>query len=353
MSAGPILYSIAPVKAPPPGITITSAFGLNNSGQITGTAATGTTAQAFIGSTSSFALIPLAPGSNFAEGFAINNLGQVTGAAIAQSSDPAFIGSTSGSSLIPLPSGDFFGTGEGINDSGVVVASGASVALNNVFTGTAAGSSLVPPPPGWFSANGAFGINNSGEVIAFGTNPTTAQLFVSSGGTSTPVPLPTGFDNSFQGAINNSGQVAGIGALISGSFVNQAYIGTTTGTMAIPLPTGATSVTLNGEAIFIGLNDLGVVIGNSDVGPWIWDPMNGTRLLNGLLPQGWTLSQVLGINDLGQISALASFSGTSADGINNEVVILSQTTPEPGTFGLIGMALAVGIGARMRRSRCH
>lgn len=342
--AGPI-YTIAPVLAPP-GTEISNFSGLNNSGQITGVASTGgTAAQAFTGGTSSSTLVPLPSGYTHATGTALNDLGQVTG--YVQGLEPtAFIGSTSGSSPIPLAPNDIFEIGLGVNNSGVVTGGGSGPVLNTTFLFDGSANSLVPPPPGWASASSSFGINGSGEIVGFGLNGlSVAQLFVSLGGVSTPVPDPSGFSTAYQGAINDSAEIAGIG---NNSTTSQAFIGTTTGTTAIPLPAGATSVTPNGIVFFIGLNDLGVVIGNSDVGPWIWDSPDGTRLLDNLVPSGWTLSYVFGINNLGQIGAAASF-----DGSGEEAVILSPaTTPEPASAELFGLALAFAIGLS-RRIRPH
>jgi hypothetical protein len=74
-----------------------------------------------------------------------------------------------------------------------------------------------------------------------------------------------------------------------------------------------------------GLNNLGQVVGSiggfggppPPSGGWIWDRIHGTRLLQDLVPTGWTILSVGGINDSGQIVALAR----DSQGVTNAVIL--------------------------------
>jgi hypothetical protein len=101
-------------------------------------------------------------------------------------------------------------------------------------------------------------------------------------------------------AVNDLGQVAGI----ANSEANgQAFTGTTSGSVVIPMPVGTTYVVMTEGAI----NNSGMVVGYSNLGGWIWDAANGTVLLNTLVPAGWNVSNAISISNNGHILAQASF----------------------------------------------
>ena len=127
------------------------------------------TYQAFIGTPSSSAAIPLLQGWNYALGAAVNNLGQVAGSVFgAASANQAFIGTASGSTLIPLPAGWTSSQGHAVNDSGQV----AGIVINGIvlqaFIGTTAGSTTIPLPTGATTASvGEGSLNNQGFVVGY------------------------------------------------------------------------------------------------------------------------------------------------------------------------------------------
>jgi hypothetical protein len=349
--AGPIMYAVVVIPAPS-GLNIDAVSGINDSGQVAGSADNGITTQAFIGSPSGSTAIPLPYGSAFASGAAVNDSGEVAGS----SAQPlrGFIGTTAGSAQVPLPSGGWLYAGvSALNDSGQVTGT-VSMDLygldSQAFIGTTAGSAVIPLLPGW-SQSGGYGVNASGQVVGTLSGGANSQAFIGNLSGSALIPLPLGWTSSVGYAVNDSGHVAG--QVFNGT-ASQAFIGTTIGSALIPLPLGATtaSVTLG------ALNDLGVVVGDSDVGPWMWDAADGTVLLNSLFPpvgpnmvSGWDLTQALSISNTGLILAEGSCFGGPA-----EYVELLPTTgagtcvasvPEPSNSAFCGVGLLVLLFARL------
>jgi hypothetical protein len=118
--------------------------------------------------------------------------------------------------------------------------------------------------------------------------------------------LPSGWLNASGYALNALGEVAGSGT--NGGGLQQAFIGTASGSTAIPLPTGATTLPRPSVAI----NDAGFVVGTSDAGGWIWSAGDGTVLLNNFVPAGWVIQGAISISNNGLILAVGSFnSGAS------------------------------------------
>ena len=280
-----------------PGWSYNQTTRVNDSGQITGTGAPNGQlgpGQAFVGSISGSAGIPLSTGWLGSLGRAINRSGQVTGYGIdANHQSHAFIGSPTGISVIPLPNSFTVSDASDINDAGQVAGAACiSLGVCRAYIGTSAGVTLIPLPPGWTYSEGA--------------------------------------------AINNSGQVAGYG--ITAANVSQAFIGTAASATPLPLPPGC-----NSAAIASWLNDLGQVLGFCGPvnAPWIWDSVNGTRLLQDLVPSGWSVEAVSDFNDLGQILAWGHFTGV-ADGqfflLNPATGPLVITSPASLTAATLGIA---------------
>ena len=111
------------VIPPPSGFTITGAAGINNSGQVAGTATDGSITRAFVGSPSGSTLIPLPAAWTESKGAAINTAGVVAGTLTASPHpDSAFIGTPSGTALPPPPQSQlYYGSlALAINDSNQV-----------------------------------------------------------------------------------------------------------------------------------------------------------------------------------------------------------------------------------------
>ena len=138
----------------------------------------------------------------------------------------------------------------------------------------------------------------------------------STGTTAVPVPdgwipsfFPLGGDSPMQ--INDLGQIVTAIVPADGSNVTRVALSTKTSTFLIPLPPGVLS------AVRPRLNNLSQVVGVGGNGGWIWDASHGTRLLQDLVPSGWTILSADGINDNGQIVARAS----NSQGFSGPVIL--------------------------------
>lgn len=328
------LYSVSVIQIPS-GFTAVTMTGINASGQAAGYGTIGGITQAFIGSPSGSAPIPVPVGSgwDFSQGYGINDSGQVVGAGrINFFNYQAFIGTAAGSTLVPIPGGYAGSLGYGVNNSGQV----AGWLLNGLSAPQEAfvGSTAIPLPAGWNNANGN-GVNATGAVAGYGANGSSVtQAFIYNGSTSNAIPVLSGWTQTQGWALNDSGLVAGWG---NNGTNSQAFIGTASGMTAIPLPVGATYSYARGGSI----NDAGLVVGQSDQGGWIWDQTDGTVLLSGLVPTGWVINYAWSISNTGIILAEGSFNGSP-----NEYVELVSSTPEPATWELGGMGLLLTVLAR-------
>ncbi len=335
VAAGPVLFSVTPVAAPA-GYSLPVGFGfsINNLGQVAGVASgPGNTFVPFIATGSSSVAVPF-PVDQMAQQVFINNAGQIAGWASVPSAPDvvSFTGNAAGTTLVPVP----LVAGEvppaslaGLNNSGQIVGTLLTNSPEEAFVGTSGGVSILPYQV-------AIAINDLGQVLVADQN----QTLILSGGNSTLVPgilggLPIG--------LNDAGQVVGVG---SNPQLGDAFVATIGGIVFVPNPPGFN------RAINAYINDSGVVVGSSvpvnGAGTaWIWDPVNGTRLLSDLVPAGWSILGSGGINDQGQIVAFASFTDPGGPGNSQSIasfsgeVVLSPTVPEPGTFAMSFAAIAV------------
>src|SRR5580700_2869848 len=289
-------YSVT-VIPPPSGFTSVGMQGINNFGQVAGQGVNGTGTQAFIGSTSGSAPIPVPAGSGWTSSFgeAVNNLGQIAGSGGNSSGGQAFIGTAAGSTVIPPPAGSSGGVGYAVNDSGQVVGFDG---YDRLYIGTTAGSTAFPTPAGWNAAVGQ-GVNSFGQIVGYIIDSSAEQAFITTPAGITPIPYLPDVITSQAVAVNDLGQVAGVANF------NLAFIATTAGSVLIPPPIGATYSGLSGGCI----NNSGMVVGFTEVGGWIWDAINGSVPLNNLVPAGWYVYNAISISNNGHILALATFEG--------------------------------------------
>lgn len=175
--------------------------------------------------------------------------------------------------------------------------------FNEAFIATSSGTFVLPLPPGWPNSFG-FAVNDSGQVAGevFSADGTASQAFIGTTAGSAVIPPLPGWTQITGYAVNNAGQVAGFG--FNGS-AYQAFIGTTAGSREIPFPSGSADSMIT----FGSLNNLGTVVGQSGGRGWIWDPSNGTVLLNTLVPPEWDVNNAISISDNGLILATASYNG--------------------------------------------
>lgn len=158
----------------------------------------------------------------------------------------------------------------GMNDAGQLVGwgrlGGVLCCAIQGFIGTAGGVSALP--------QGVIpvGVNNAGQV---GSACISGMLLYSqpcivTNSSVTILPLPTGFIGATIPTgccvIDNAGQVAGIGYNSTGQI--QAFIATSGGSAAIPMPTGwpLSQDSLGGLTGFGGINSSGKVVGTGNNG---------------------------------------------------------------------------------------
>ncbi len=298
-------YSVT-VLAVPSGYSTFNVAAINNSGQVVAAGFQGNTEAVFIGNAGGWTMIPMPTGSLIPYGYAINDAGQVAGTVYIGGQPQAFIGTTAGITVIP-PLPGLVGTyGFGINNSGQVTGYGLA-GTSQGYIGTVSGMTPIAIPAREVAVYG-YAINASGLATGYASNGIFAanQAFIGNASSSSAIASPAGWSDVGAFAINASGQIAGYGTNASNK--QQAFIGNLSGIAPIPLATGAT----NGTASFGSVNDTGVVAGTSDAGAWIWDASNGTRLLNTLVPPGWTIVTAAAINNNGTILATASFGGVAS-----------------------------------------
>lgn len=231
------------------------ASGLNDSGQIAGTMSTPNGIEHFIFTNGSTLNIG-APTDNY-YGYRINNLGE---AANTIGGGTPFLYSNGSFQYLPL-AGCNQGIATDVNDSQAITGSaiGGDCGHQSAVVWRNGGMQILPIPPDCPASSQSAQINAGGQIVGWVNCPSARPILwqPDSGGN--------------YGAVN-LGQVANS----SGAY---------------PL----------------GINDVGVVVGelDTDIGEhsFLWDPANGLRDLNSLIPQGsgMVLGTAFGINNGGMI----------------------------------------------------
>jgi len=284
---------------------------INASVQITGSTGPNNSdsSSVFVYSNDSYTLLgTLGGGSGIGNG--INSSGQVAGystnaagtyrAFISENDELVDIGDLGGGTAVAYA----------INDAGQVVGSSVtSDGSNHPFlysSGVMTDLGTLGSPAGGSWWNTAQGINNSGTVVGYsytGQNSAPIRGFIWSNGKMTEMGT-LGGSMSQAYAVNNPGQVTGIGYLSNGSA--HAFLSDPTGQHLKDL--GALQEI--SDSWGFGINDSGVVVGQSyvDSGAVHAFVYNGKKMsdLNNLVPKGsgLTLIEADGVNDAGQIVAL-------------------------------------------------
>ncbi len=284
----------------------------------------------------------------------------------------------------------------GINNSGMIAGyfGDGTVVPNNGFTWTAGGGFVAENVTGAVQTQ-VIGINNSGTTVGFSvdaagnntgfvhnssgftspimdpatpsTPPATNQLlgvndhnlaagfYVTSGGTpqgyiyniasKSFTNLPGAAPTTATG-INNAGDVAGI-AVIAGNNEGLYYNGKTTSYFEAPGSTNTGFFGLNNNGLAVGyyVDAAGLTHGlvfNVLTGSWstVDDPNASSSTTPAFGVTGTTIN---GINDLGQLVGFYS-DGTHVNGF-------VASTPEPASFGLMGLGAVFGLGFWRRKQR--
>ncbi len=220
-----------------PGASLTTASGINNSGQVVGTGSS----QGYLWSNSVFTPVNF-PGALATNAYDINDAGDIVGLTVPTT----------------------HGMGRGFLES------------KGVFSIIAVPGSV---------ADSATGINDAGQIVGnFEDTLNSAHGFLFSNGTFTQIDAPDSYYTSVFG-INNAGDV--VGFYVDRAFYRtHGFLYTKSGFTAITFPGSASTVTY-------GINDLGQIVGSADGEPFLYSNGTFARLD---VPAGPT-----GINDVGQI----------------------------------------------------
>jgi len=366
---GAVLYTVTDLGTL--GGTASGAWGVNNSGQVVGWAATsGGVWHAF----RTAANQPIntatddlgALDSSSSQAWGINDSGQVVGFSYT-SGGPAHGFRTAPNQRIN-PGTDDLGTLGGtrsyanaINASGQVVGESdvAPQTTHSHAFRTAANQPINPATDDLGTLGGtmsyAYGINDSGQVVGRSNLPgdMSEHAFLWSNGQMTDLGT-LGGRRSEAFAINNGGQVVG-GAYTIGADPRFQHAFRTAPNQPINPATDDLGTLGGWESLAYGINDRGQVVGyaytDASGGHAVYNAFlysgSGPMLdLNNLIDpaSGWTLTGATGINDSGQIVGYGTHSG-------QEHTFLMTPIPEPSTFALLASAASLLAYAWRRRKR--
>ncbi len=318
---------------------------INNLGQATGRAEIpGDVSRAFLYDYASRSMVvlppdPSYPGLTTRHGYGINDSGEVTGSLSDGDANDARAFLYSGGTTDNIGNRFFsngWSPGMAINDSGQIVGNRGNDPNAWVYNSSTDSIIDIVPLVGDASVNGQ-GINNLGQVTGESRNLNgTSRVYIDSGGVKDDLGT-LGGDLGEGNDINDLGHVVGYSET-SGGEIHGFYYNGSGSLIDIGHLGGGYS---NARAI----NESDQIVGQSDVHAFLYE--NGTMYnLNSLIPQnsGWTLSTANDINDNGWII------GQGQIGSENHAMILIPT-PEPTTIVLLGIGIAGLVGAEVRRRR--
>jgi probable HAF family extracellular repeat protein len=287
------------------------------------------------------------------EGWAINNLGDIAGYGATASGEYRAFVYRQGRVTTLDTLGGIFNWAYALNDLGEVA--GMSFPAPPVWDLHAflyRTGSMWDIGAGFVGNSTAFGLNNAGQVVGFVPSADVSAAFLrETNGTFRLLAM----NDACAYAINDLGHVAGRYKDTNG--VSQAFLyrnGILLGLGLLEGGVDAVARALNnldevvgdatagdgtrhvffwrdgrmedlGPGYAYGINDLGQVVGLRNEDGFIYDRFRGWRNLNHLLPShsGWTILQVLGINQTGQIVGLGQ------QGDVNQPVRAVLLTPPP------------------------
>jgi probable HAF family extracellular repeat protein len=287
-----------------------TAYAINGLGQAAGwstTSAGGT--QAFASGSGGLSGLSTSVAGADSYAFGINDSGMVTGTYYVDGQGHGAI--WNGSAVTDLGANTF---GQAINDAGAVVGGNGEAFL---YSGGSMRLLGYLPGGNW---SAAYGINDLGEVVGYGTiAPGVFRAFYWNGSSLTPLGT-LGGANSYAMGVNDSGAIVGGSATWSGYMNAFLYSGGKMNDLG----------TLGGTTSYAyGVNDNGYVVGYSttaDGSSHAFVYMNGTMIdLNSVLPvnSGWDLLDAYAINGNNQIA------GTGFYGGQEHAFVISLSQPEP------------------------
>lgn len=343
-----------------PGYDYESANGLNNSGQVVGTAYDiGGNEEAFLYSSGTGMVgLGFLPGESGSAAAGINNNGEVVGT-VEGPGDQAFL-YTSLTGMVALGLGSTSSVGIGLDDNGQVVGEADSPSQQAALYEFSTGWNNLDSRPGDSSV--AFAINDSGQIVGWVIPPGSQFypfLYTSATGMINLGTLP-GYTGGEALDINNTGQI--VGAVLDSSSTGnpQAFLySSSTGMIGLGFLPGSDSTLAH------SINDNGQVVGTAtyytDEGRafvYADGVMTDLNYLTVGLSSGVTLFEALGINDSGQIIA---------NGSDGHAYLLTHgegplppppppppppaQAPEPATWLLMAPALGALVTHRRRSAK--
>lgn len=303
--------------------------GINASGQATGWALTTVDVepQAFISNATTYALTGIGVAGNYEQAFAINASGQIAGNFSSYDFDEpthAFVTDATTNAVTDLGTlgcgtrnycnGSSYATG--INTSGQVVgySDDNTVGIPFAFITNPTTNAMINLGTLGGGTSQAFGINDSGQVTGYAqlTGSGWGHAFITDGTTEAMTDLGTlGGAQSWGYAINASGQVTGYSYLTGsdGNGPNHAFI------------TDATTEAMTDLGTLGGTNSEGLAINTSgQVVGWSNTTAGGQ---DGFL---YTGGQMLDLNSLLDATDAATYTISSANGINDSGQIIANGT---------------------------
>ncbi len=322
-------------------------FAINNSGQVVGQSY----GHAVLYSGGSTADLGTLGGVGDSIAYGINDSGQIVGTAATVASGPQpFLysgGVMSQLSSMALPGGIYGATPYAINDSGQIV--GYAYTTDNLHYGNSLEnhaclySNGVTTDLGTLGGNGsvAYAINSDGVSVGYSITSDAAQhaALYSGGGVSDLGTL--GGLNSYAYGINDAGQIVGYADTVGTgpwhAFVYNGGVMTDLGTLDTRSGLASKAYSINASGQIVGESQLGD-FGATHAVVWIGGTIQDLNSLidpNSLssIPGGVTLAGATGINDKGQIIA-----GGFDAGFHNHAYLLTPI-PEPHAVVLAGLGL--------------
>jgi probable HAF family extracellular repeat protein len=198
-----------------PGGEVSEARGVNDIGQIVGFSSTATGDRAFLWTSTGGMqdLGDLPGGASFSRAYDINNNGQVVGESGAATGTRAFLWTSGGGleDLGDLPGGSDQSSAIAINEDGQVAGTSSGINFGRAVVWTRDGGMQDLGAPPRLGSTYANGINASGDVVGSGHFPNQlhALLWTSSGGIQELGEFFGGFTYRAANDINDIGQVVG------------------------------------------------------------------------------------------------------------------------------------------------